>query len=93
MIIALLLGLPTVLTFRCTPRPVKLGYRSYMAKNDHDKKIEEALMRLSAPAVFSKQHLFGNGNSEVVTANDEEQSLDTDGDDDHDRDSRLRGNR
>ena len=64
----------------------------YNDKNDLESQIENALKRLSAPAVFSRQQLFGNGNNQILEAIDEEQSFDADGDDDQDRNNRLRGN-
>ena len=63
----------------------------YNDKNDLESQIENALKRLSAPAVFSRQQLFGNGNNEILEAIDEEQSFDADGEDDQDRNNRLRG--
>ena len=42
---------------------------------NNDREIQRALERLAAPAVFSKQNLFGNGNSDILSANDDLQSL------------------
>ena len=48
--------------------------RSLLMTNN-DREIQRALERLAAPAVFSKQNLFGNGNSDILSANDDLQSL------------------
>ena len=58
---------------------------------NNDREIERALERLSAPAVFSKQSLFGNGNSDILSANDDLQSSSSNGEDDSDRQPRLKG--
>ena len=58
---------------------------------NNDREIQRALERLAAPAVFSKQNLFGNGNSDILSANDDLQSLLSNEDDDSVGRPRLKG--
>lgn len=47
--------------------------------------------RLNSPVIFSKQLLFGNGNSEVLSSNDDLESAVLDDDDNSESKKRLKG--
>ena len=64
-------------------------YASSMSSDNQQR--QDALKALTAPAVFSKQDLFGSGNSYILSANDDLQSLDSDGEEDSGRALRLKG--
>jgi hypothetical protein len=47
--------------------------------------------RLNSPVIFSKQLLFGNGNSEVLSSNDDLESAASDDDNESEPKKKLKG--
>jgi hypothetical protein len=94
LIVFLLLGISSVMTFKysygalkafktsrfsCIRNEITMRMSSKYSDSINELRNEtNDYIKLVAPAIFSKQLLFGHGNSEVVSANDEILALEDD---------------
>jgi hypothetical protein len=92
MFIVLLFGMPTTLTLKRTMQPMRQFHTIRRMVDDSDHATTNDFgVRLNSPAIFSKQLLFGNGNREVLSSNDDLESADSDDGNDSEPKKRLKG--
>jgi hypothetical protein len=92
MIVALLFGMPSTLTLKRPMQPMRQFHTIRHMVDDSDQLIVNDFGgRLNSPAIFSKQLLFGNGNSEVLSSNDDLESTASDDGNDFGPKKRLKG--
>lgn len=92
MIIVLLFGMTSTLSLKRTMQPMRRFHTIRHMVDDRDQVIlNDSGGRLNSPAIFSKQLLFGNGNSEVLSSNDDLESAASDDENDSEPKKRLTG--
>lgn len=92
MIIVFLFGMPSTLTLKRTMLPIRRFHTIRHMVDDSDQvRVNDFGGRLNSPVIFSKQLLFGNGNSEVLSSNDDLESAASDDDNESEPKKKLKG--